>query len=79
LVASDKDLKQCLTPNVYLWDPAGKNEKVTSQAAEADEAVHAAHQRQGRALQSDGAARVVLRRQLRQLKQKSQRVAPLAS
>jgi len=32
LVASDKDLKQCLTPNVYLWDPAGKNEKVTSQA-----------------------------------------------
>jgi DNA polymerase-1 len=32
LVASDKDLKQCLTPNVYLWDPAGKNEKVTSEA-----------------------------------------------
>ncbi|MDP2848972.1 MAG: DNA polymerase I [Humidesulfovibrio sp.] len=32
IVASDKDLKQCLTPNVYLWDPAGKNEKVTSEA-----------------------------------------------
>lgn len=32
LVASDKDLKQCLTPNVYLWDPAGKAEKVTSAA-----------------------------------------------
>jgi len=32
LVASDKDLKQCLTPSVYLWDPAGKNEKVTSEA-----------------------------------------------
>ncbi|MBA4358196.1 MAG: DNA polymerase I, partial [Desulfovibrio sp.] len=32
IVASDKDLKQCLTENVFLWDPAGKNEKVTSQA-----------------------------------------------
>ncbi|MDO9082537.1 MAG: 5'-3' exonuclease H3TH domain-containing protein, partial [Humidesulfovibrio sp.] len=32
IVASDKDLKQCLTDSVYLWDPAGKNEKVTSQA-----------------------------------------------
>jgi DNA polymerase I len=32
LVASDKDLKQCLTPSVYLWDPAGKAEKVTSEA-----------------------------------------------
>jgi DNA polymerase-1 len=32
LVASDKDLKQCLTPSVYLWDPAGKNEKVTGEA-----------------------------------------------
>ena len=29
IVASDKDLKQCLTENVYLWDPAGKNEKVS--------------------------------------------------
>ena len=29
IVASDKDLKQCLTDNVYLWDPAGKNEKVS--------------------------------------------------
>ncbi len=28
IVASDKDLKQCLTDNVYMWDPAGKNEKV---------------------------------------------------
>lgn len=32
IVASDKDLKQCLTDNVYLWDPAGKNEKVTGLA-----------------------------------------------
>jgi len=32
LVASDKDLKQCLTPSVYLWDPAGKAEKVTGEA-----------------------------------------------
>jgi len=32
IVASDKDLKQCLSPNVYLWDPAGKAEKVTSEA-----------------------------------------------
>ncbi len=32
IVASDKDLKQCLTPNVYLWDPAGKAEKLTSEA-----------------------------------------------
>lgn len=29
IVASDKDLKQCLTENVYMWDPAGKNEKVS--------------------------------------------------
>ncbi|MDO9633243.1 MAG: DNA polymerase I [Humidesulfovibrio sp.] len=29
IVASDKDLKQCLTDNVYMWDPAGKNEKVS--------------------------------------------------
>lgn len=32
LVASDKDLKQCLTPSVFLWDPAGKAEKVTGEA-----------------------------------------------
>lgn len=32
IVASDKDLKQCLTPSVYLWDPAGKAEKLTSEA-----------------------------------------------
>ncbi len=32
LVASDKDLKQCLTPSVYLWDPAGKAEKLTGVA-----------------------------------------------
>jgi DNA polymerase-1 len=32
IVASDKDLKQCLSPNVYLWDPSGKAEKVTSEA-----------------------------------------------
>ena len=32
IVASDKDLKQCLTENVYMWDPAGKNEKVSGLA-----------------------------------------------
>lgn len=32
LVASDKDLKQCLTPSVYLWDPSGKAEKLTGAA-----------------------------------------------
>jgi DNA polymerase-1 len=32
IVASDKDLKQCLTPSVYLWDPAGKAEKITGEA-----------------------------------------------
>ncbi|MDR2892419.1 MAG: DNA polymerase I [Deltaproteobacteria bacterium] len=30
IIAADKDLKQCLNPNVYLWDPAGKDEKLTS-------------------------------------------------
>ncbi len=30
IIASDKDLKQCLDENVYLWDPAGKQDKLTS-------------------------------------------------
>lgn len=32
IVASDKDLKQCLDDNVFLWDPSGKQEKVTGKA-----------------------------------------------
>ncbi|MEF2145330.1 MAG: DNA polymerase I [Desulfovibrionaceae bacterium] len=32
IVGSDKDLKQCLDQNVVLWDPAGKNEKITTLA-----------------------------------------------
>ncbi len=30
IVGSDKDLKQCLDEQVVLWDPGGKNEKITS-------------------------------------------------
>lgn len=28
IVSGDKDLKQCLGPNVFLWDPASKEEKL---------------------------------------------------
>lgn len=30
IVGADKDLKQCLTPNVLLWDPAARDEKITT-------------------------------------------------
>jgi DNA polymerase-1 len=30
IVGADKDLKQCLAPDVYLWDPAAKEEKLFS-------------------------------------------------
>ncbi len=30
IVGADKDLKQCLHENVLLWDPAGKDEKITT-------------------------------------------------
>ncbi|MDL2285312.1 DNA polymerase I [Desulfovibrio sp. OttesenSCG-928-F07] len=30
IVGADKDLKQCLSPNVYIWDPSGKAEKLIS-------------------------------------------------
>lgn len=30
LVATDKDLKQCLHPQVLMWDPAGKDEKIVT-------------------------------------------------
>ncbi|XPV76958.1 MAG: DNA polymerase I [Desulfovibrio sp.] len=30
IVGADKDLRQCLDDNVYLWDPAGKKEKFTT-------------------------------------------------
>ncbi|QTO39344.1 DNA polymerase I [Desulfovibrio desulfuricans] len=32
IVSGDKDLKQCLGPNVYMWDPAFKEEKLLSAA-----------------------------------------------
>ena len=32
LVATDKDLKQCLHPNVMMWDPASKDEKIVTLA-----------------------------------------------
>ena len=32
IVSGDKDLKQCLGPNVYMWDPASKEEKLMSEA-----------------------------------------------
>lgn len=28
IVGADKDLRQCLGPNIYMWDPSGKEEKV---------------------------------------------------
>lgn len=28
IISGDKDLKQCLGPNVYMWDPAAKEEKL---------------------------------------------------
>ncbi len=28
IVSADKDLRQCLTPNVTMWDPASKDEKI---------------------------------------------------
>ena len=31
IVSGDKDLKQCLGPNVYMWDPASKEEKLVSE------------------------------------------------
>ncbi|MDR0827908.1 MAG: DNA polymerase I [Desulfovibrio sp.] len=30
ILGADKDLKQCLHENVILWDPAGKEEKITT-------------------------------------------------
>lgn len=30
IISGDKDLKQCLTPNVYLWDPGTKEEKLVT-------------------------------------------------
>lgn len=28
IVGADKDLRQCLGPNIYMWDPSGKEEKL---------------------------------------------------
>ncbi|WP_165174774.1 DNA polymerase I [Desulfovibrio sp. ZJ369] len=32
IVSGDKDLKQCLGPNVYIWDPAAREEKLFGEA-----------------------------------------------
>lgn len=32
IISGDKDLKQCLGPNVFMWDPAGREEKLTTEA-----------------------------------------------
>ncbi|MFW5490566.1 MAG: DNA polymerase I [Desulfovibrio sp.] len=32
IIGADKDLKQCLTGNVWMWDPSGKKEKLTGLA-----------------------------------------------
>ncbi|MDO5483570.1 MAG: 5'-3' exonuclease H3TH domain-containing protein, partial [Desulfovibrionaceae bacterium] len=32
IVSGDKDLKQCLAPNVYMWDPGTREEKLLSEA-----------------------------------------------
>ncbi|MDR1659871.1 MAG: DNA polymerase I [Desulfovibrio sp.] len=31
IASGDKDLKQCLSPSVFIWDPAGKGEKLVSE------------------------------------------------
>lgn len=33
IIGADKDLKQCLHPNVVLWDPGAKEEKLTTLAS----------------------------------------------
>lgn len=33
IISGDKDLKQCLGPNVYMWDPAAREEKLLDAAA----------------------------------------------
>lgn len=30
ILGADKDLKQCLDDNVYMWDPAGRGDKITT-------------------------------------------------
>lgn len=32
IVSGDKDLKQCLGPNVYMWDPVAREEKLLGEA-----------------------------------------------
>ncbi|WP_165079481.1 MULTISPECIES: DNA polymerase I [unclassified Desulfovibrio] len=32
IISGDKDLKQCLAPNVYMWDPGSKNERLITEA-----------------------------------------------
>lgn len=32
ILGADKDLRQCLDENVFMWDPAGRKEKITSLA-----------------------------------------------
>lgn len=37
IIGADKDLKQCLHPNVVLWDPGAKEEKITTFASFTEE------------------------------------------
>lgn len=32
IISGDKDLKQCLGPNVYMWDPGSREDRVTTAA-----------------------------------------------
>ncbi len=32
IISGDKDLKQCLAPNVYMWDPGSKDERLITEA-----------------------------------------------
>ena len=38
IVSADKDLKQCLRPNVIMWDPAAKDEKIVTMQGVEEEA-----------------------------------------
>lgn len=37
IISGDKDLKQCLGPNVYMWDPAAREEKLLDAVAFTEE------------------------------------------
>ncbi len=49
LVATDKDLKQCLHDNVMMWDPASRDEKIVTLKSFEEENGPQAHAMAGRA------------------------------